>query len=1093
MGFDLDRFSANVDPDLKCNLCDKVLEDPLTTPCGHVFCAGCIIPWVVQQNSCPVKCQRISAKELNHVLPLKNLILKLDIKCDNYARGCTRVVTLQHLAEHTEMCDFSPAKCRNKGCKDVLNLKDMDTHMRETCEYRPVEICENGCGLMLLHKDHKSEDHCCVKALKTHNGALEVKIASLEKELKRRSLRAFSREKSLLAQLSAVHNELQMTALKYQKKFAEYNARLDALSRGRSPTLKISEEDHLVDGIFVSKVVEKGPADQEGGLQVHDQIIELNGRDLSRASHDQAVEAFRLAREPVEMQVLRRTSASHPAGAAAAVVNGRVLCDYGGVDSSTQTDITLEHISKLSNVPFPTAAGALFGDYLMPKECMPNCDCLYSSEYLEGIQQELDREELEYEEVELQRMSAQDKLGLTLCYRTDEDETGVYVSEIDPNSIAAKDGRIREGDRIIQINGVEIQTHEDAIALLAIEKGRNVCLLMARPESQLEVGWLDDERNDFLDGLHMDMLEEQHHQAMQYTATMLQQNLHGGCVTMQDAVTMLSQHHEKDSGLGRTDGSTRNGDESSEQENLPDDPSLTFSVTGGAGHQTMRAYSHDTLGSGGDAHPSNESFLSADADADSLGVLEDECERFRKLLELKCLMRGSIGGRAYSATVPYPCSNSGMVTGTGTELTTIEDPEMELLNAELRHIELECQNIVQAHRMRQLQKQRSGSGGGGSGGGSRDDVGLGGDIVVEPWMALDHGPRRLRRSDVCEVALRRREMQQHAAADDDEGLEDKDSSSAYNTGESCRSSSTPAPSTLELSSASSLLLKQQGSDEVLEAEAPPEQLSKSNRRGGSTKGHTILSPIQESGSLSRTQLVSNRSAKESSKRGGDVRSPSRSPAYKLAHIPAHAQHYQSYMHLIQQRSAVEYGQSMASLVSSTCRGGGAGNENGLLDRESRNTGGGGSKAEWKVKVRSDGTRYITKRPTRGRLLRERALRICEERCGVTTDDDAASELKMGRYWSKEERKQHAVRAREQRQRREMIKQSRTDAGTGGGVVTGGGGGGDDIIQLSHKKMMRKRNKKVFDNWMTIQELLAHGTRSPDGTRVYNSLLSVTTV
>ena len=40
---------------------------------------------------------------------------------------------------------------------------------------------------------------------------------------------------------------------------------------------------------------------------------------------------------------------------------------------------------------------------------------------------------------------------------------------------------------------------------------------------QLDEGWLDDDRNDFLDDLHMDMLEEQHHQAMQFTASILQQ------------------------------------------------------------------------------------------------------------------------------------------------------------------------------------------------------------------------------------------------------------------------------------------------------------------------------------------------------------------------------------------------------------------------------------------------------------------------------------------------------------------------------------------------------------------------------------------
>lgn len=53
--------------------------------------------------------------------------------------------------------------------------------------------------------------------------------------------------------------------------------------------------------------------------------------------------------------------------------------------------------------------------------------------------------------------------------------------------------------------------------------------------------------------------------------------------------------------------------------------------------------------------------------------------------------------------------------------------------------------------------------------------------------------------------------------------------------------------------------------------------------------------------------------------------------------------------------------------------------------------------EWKVKIRPDGTRYITRRPARTRLLKERAKKVCEERnSGMTTDDDAMSELKVFR-------------------------------------------------------------------------------------------------
>ncbi len=55
--------------------------------------------------------------------------------------------------------------------------------------------------------------------------------------------------------------------------------------------------------------------------------------------------------------------------------------------------------------------------------------------------------------------------------------------------------------------------------------------------------------------------------------------------------------------------------------------------------------------------------------------------------------------------------------------------------------------------------------------------------------------------------------------------------------------------------------------------------------------------------------------------------------------------------------------------------------------------------EWKVKVRPDGTRYVTRRPARSRLLKERARRVEEERrgAGMTTEEDCMSEIKVKSY------------------------------------------------------------------------------------------------
>ena len=91
-----------------------------------------------------------------------------------------------------------------------------------------------------------------------------------------------------------------------------------------------------------------------------------------------------------------------------------------------------------------------------------------------------------------------------------------------------------------------------------------------------------------------------------------------------------------------------------------------------------------------------------------------------------------------------------------------------------------------------------------------------------------------------------------------------------------------------------------------------------------------------------------------------------------------------------------------------------------VDSVGTTVGVGDAAMEWVVKRRADGSRYIVRRPrgVRRRLLRERARQLDRERraaaaAGTTTDDDGAgSELKLGRYWTRDERRQHVQRRRQ---------------------------------------------------------------------------------
>lgn len=85
---------------------------------------------------------------------------------------------------------------------------------------------------------------------------------------------------------------------------------------------------------------------------------QVNGKDLSKATHDQAVEAFRMAKEPIMVQVLRRAPRPKPTGPSG---EAQVM------DISTQTDITFQHIMALSKLPTSSPPVNVLEQYLLPE------------------------------------------------------------------------------------------------------------------------------------------------------------------------------------------------------------------------------------------------------------------------------------------------------------------------------------------------------------------------------------------------------------------------------------------------------------------------------------------------------------------------------------------------------------------------------------------------------------------------------------------------------------------------------------------------------------------------------------------------------
>lgn len=688
-------------------------------------------------------------------------------------------------------------------------------------------------------------------------------------------------------------------------------------------------------------------------------ILKVNGTDVSSFPHEDAVRAFLSANEPIVVEVKRRITDGSCAGGGGGGGGVRTATATPRlVSTSVQTDIT---------------AFTWFED-----NCFSN--------------------DIDLEEITLRKCSSDEKLGLTVCYSSGSEAdtcTEVYIRNIEPKSVADRDGRLREGDQILQVNGKDVANKEETESLFA-ENRNAVTLLVSR--------YLTKNDSEFFETESKSDLLSPNARSVAYQNSAIEQIVQQQTELLHSPKSeipppRIPPHFIQDK-LNLTNSLVRSKLDSINHEILELDHRM----------QNIQLINKDKR------KPPQLPHVPAPVESDTEHIYE---------------------------TIP------------------------ESVDSEIEPI-YSCPYET------------------------------GDDNLIEQWLKTQESSEWTPKAkEGSSKESKKEKSRSKSSKSNSSGEEHENSSSAYNTGGSCNSN----PLTFEL--ACSADSKQKDIYRSTFILCPPLEMDECK--------------LKKEGNESQESNKSGSKPKKNPKMNNSKLNSPLSPTTRPGIAPmmsdtmyTNVANLQQTMLLQQQlfRQALGQNPEISTMPTPSFTAPSLSQYQFVSSSQQFQTTHKGSstvdtRMEWKVKRRPDGSRYIARRPVRNRILKNRAIRITEERAGLTTEDDTISELKIGRYWSKEERKKHLEKSRERKQRQEILLASKNidenmeiihPKGLDKPHILLSKKVANNIDNTAKKHKIKKNHKECYENFSTVQDVIVHGPKVlPNQNSKMIGLLSVTTV
>ncbi|XP_037627174.1 E3 ubiquitin-protein ligase LNX isoform X2 [Sebastes umbrosus] len=464
-------YKDEVDDDLVCHICLQALIRPLDTPCGHTYCQECLTSFLLESDFCPVCRASLMLQSCRKPsLLVHKLLDKLTVACP-FIDHCTEMLARGELEDHIKsrckgashygLSADRKRRSQEGECTDSTSELTIATLPNDPTA-AAVALLSDEPGLVNPAFDPSMEDNSqsgSTTSLAARGSS--KKIRNFERS-KSRSFRRLNRAFSVLRRTksgNAVSNET--SEERDNARNSNVPQEVLALPQlhhlipdGELTSIKITRVDpseplaiSIVGGnetplvrVLIQDIYREGVIARDGRLLPGDMILKVNGIDISNVPHCYAVVTLKQPCQLLRLTVLREQrhryrSHSHGHGHGHDVAGG------------------------------------------LPSHGLPHHPLRDDSIH-----------------VVLNKSNPEEQLGIKLVRRPEEH--GVFIFHLLEGGLAARDGQLCVGDRVLAINGHDLRygaPEHAALLIQASEEGvhfivsRQICL--PTPDILQEAPW----------------------------------------------------------------------------------------------------------------------------------------------------------------------------------------------------------------------------------------------------------------------------------------------------------------------------------------------------------------------------------------------------------------------------------------------------------------------------------------------------------------------------------------------------------------------------------------------------------------------------